>query len=182
MAESSFAIDEARNFAKKILERYQSVIKDGYVDVDFLAKQEGIDIIEEDFENGTLSGFLQIKTNSGQPVIAISKSDKLTRQRFTIAHELGHYFLHKSQSIHVDDLETAELILYRDTKSSHASHINEIQANQFAAELLMPSQMIKIDVENLRKQNKGMSDIVEKLAFQYKVSQSAMAIRLNKFI
>lgn len=174
------ARQEARQRAITTLERHPSAVKNGFISVHDLAEMEGIKVLEEDFEDGTVAGFIQIKTSLGSPVIVVNKDNPPERQRFTIAHELGHYFLHANQSVHIDDRDTAELVLYRDKQSSEATHIREIQANQYAAELLMPSAMIDGDVSELRKINLGMSEIVVKLAEQYKVSQSAMTIRLSK--
>jgi Zn-dependent peptidase ImmA (M78 family) len=174
------AIQNARKEARVILDRYPEAIRKNYVDVEKIARLAGIRVVKEGFEDQRVSGFIQRKTLDGQPVIVINDSNTPERLRFTIAHELGHYFLHSSQSVHVDDVDTADLILYRNQESSQATHIQEIEANQFAAELLMPEQMITRDVQELRKGNTGMSEIVERLARQYRVSQTAMAIRMNK--
>ncbi len=62
------------------------------------------------------------------------------RQRFTIAHELGHFFLHRASStVFVD----AAPIFFRDESSSNGSQREEIEANAFAAELLMPEDAIR---------------------------------------
>ena len=58
--------------------------------------------------------------------------------------------------------------------------MREIEANQFAAELLMPERMVAEDLQLQREGNKGMSEIVGDLAAQYQVSQAAMTIRLSK--
>lgn len=176
----SNALQEARQKAVMTLKRNPNAIKNGFVSVRDLAEMEGIKVLEEDFEDGTVAGFIQMKTSHGSPVIVVNKKNPLERQRFTIAHELGHYFLHANQSVHIDDRDTAELVLYRDRQSSEATHIREIQANQYAAELLMPSAMIDSDVKELRKRNMGLSEIVVELAERYKVSQAAMTIRLSK--
>lgn len=182
------AIQEARERAIETLKNNPDVIgADGNVNVEMLAKKEGVDLTEESFEDGQISGFIQMKTGNGRPAIVVNSANSDERRRFTIAHELGHYFLHKNQSVHIDDVDTAdltldhrEMVLYRDATASQATHICEIQANQYAAELLMPRVSITQDAAALREQNYGMSEIVEKLSGKYKVSQSAMAIRLNK--
>lgn len=87
-----------------------------------------------------------------------------TRRRFTIAHEIGHFILHK------DDIGDGIVDdgLYR----SKLAGKKETQANQFAAELLMPWHLI----------NKAMGDgnkTVQALANVLNVSISAMSIRLG---
>ena len=54
-----------------------------------------------------------------------------TRRRFTVAHELGHYCLHK------DFLDAQGMILERSARSVTIRD-KEIEADDFAAELLMP--------------------------------------------
>jgi len=179
MGAQSLAIQNARQKAVELLKRIHSCIKDGYIDVEFLAEKNGISIKREKFDDQKISGYIQTKTNVGTNIV-VNKDNSPERQRFTIAHELGHYFLHSAQSVHVDDIATTDLVLYRNEVSSQATHLFEIEANQFAAELLMPEMLISKDVERFQKENLGMSDIVEKLSKKYNVSQAAMAIRLNR--
>lgn len=180
MSALNLAIKNARERAREVLEQYPESIQNGHVSVEKLLEKVGIKIKKEAFEDQRVSGFIQMKTNAGSPIIVINDNNTSVRQRFTIAHELGHYFLHSAQSVHVDDIDTADMVLYRDEVASQATHLREIEANQFAAELLMPDSLISKDIEKLRKENNGMSDIIVGLAEKYEVSQAAMAIRLNK--
>ncbi|MGH3265723.1 MAG: ImmA/IrrE family metallo-endopeptidase [Trebonia sp.] len=66
------------------------------------------------------------------------------RRRFTIAHELGHYFLHVSETLHVDRAAHFRL---RSQLSSEGIDVTEIQANRFAASLMMPDEMILKDMK-----------------------------------
>ena len=68
------------------------------------------------------------------------------RQRFTIAHELGHRALHPGRELILDVPVRVNL---RDKTSSMASDIEEIEANAFAATLLMPEQMIRDQLSQL---------------------------------
>lgn len=174
------AIKAARARATTILEQHPKAIRGRFVDVEELARLAGIDVVKEHLKDATVSGFLQRTTKTGRPVIVVNESNADVRQRFTIAHELGHYFLHASQSVHVDDMDTADAVMYRDHVSALATRLVEIEANQFASELLMPERMISEDVTKLKEKNLGMSEVVERLAEQYDVSQAAMAIRLNR--
>lgn len=173
-------LQNARDKARETLERYPGAISDGHVDVDYIAEMIGIDVKPENMDDQRISGFLQMKTANGRPIIVVNGSNSNERRRFTVAHELGHYFLHSSQSTHVDDIDTAEIVMYRNQESSQATHMREIEANQFAAELLMPERMVAEDLQLQREGNKGMSEIVGDLAAQYQVSQAAMTIRLSK--
>ncbi|MCC7357578.1 ImmA/IrrE family metallo-endopeptidase [Candidatus Uhrbacteria bacterium] len=178
MTNFSDVIQNARERARTLLAQYPQIIKNGKVDVEGLANELGIETKEASFEDRSLAGYIRIK--QGQNLIMVNRNNVPKRQRFTIAHEIGHFILHPSQSVHVDDHDTAELVHYRNGTSSQATHLREIEANQFASELLMPESMILRDVNMLRTQGKGISEIIEELSEQYEVSQSAMTLRLNK--
>jgi len=94
------------------------------------------------------------------------------RQRFTIAHELGHYLLHLGLSSHFD---RDYRVNYRSAESSEATNVEEIEANFFAASLLMPRQFLEVD-DAVKALDSDAS--VEKLAKRYAVSRHAMSLRL----
>ncbi len=96
-----------------------------------------------------------IWTNSGHA---------LTRRRFTIAHEIAHFVLHR----HLIGDGIQDDALYR----SELSNTLEWQANHFAAEILMPWHLID------RAMNEGVTSIAG-LAEKFKVSESAMHVRLG---
>lgn len=112
------------------------------------------------------SGLLYRK--DGMAFMAISNSESSVRQRFTIAHELGHFFLHPLKDTFVE-LRDNEKNIIRGTK--------EVQANQFAAALLMPRKFIEKDVQNFKDTGITKS-ATEFLAKKYKVSEEAMMFRL----
>jgi len=70
----------------------------------------------------------------------------------------------------------------RDHHSSEAVSIEEIEANAFAAELLMPTDMILREIQNvsgiLDFEEDDLDNLIKKLASKFKVSQQAMTIRL----
>jgi Zn-dependent peptidase ImmA (M78 family) len=112
-------------------------------------------------------------------LINIKKPEK--RQYFTVAHELGHYFLHKEFIIKEGIIVDAEFFdgsraLFRadDAVSSPADLVRNIEteANAFAAALLMPAHLVKEAWSELQ-------DVV-KCADIFNVSTSAMSIRLEK--
>lgn len=110
----------------------------------------------------------------GQVVIAVNPAHHTNRQRFTIAHELGHFFLHEGLEQHVDENFR---IAWRDSNSSKAINWTEIEANRFAAELLMPTRFLERDLSSLQTINKRT---VALLAKKYIVSGEAMKIRLSQ--
>jgi Zn-dependent peptidase ImmA (M78 family) len=106
-------------------------------------------------------------------IIAINPNQHPNRQRFTIAHELGHFFRHHQDAMeHVDgDFR----VNWRDSESSTGVNWDEIEANRFAAALLMPEAMLHDDVNECPILDR---DAVQHLASLYKVSRLAMQFRL----
>jgi Zn-dependent peptidase ImmA (M78 family) len=99
------------------------------VDVEKVAADLGINVRFVEFEDSNISGLLVKKVN--EIYIGVNETHLENRQRFSIAHEIGHYSLHiSSKSIFVDDIEK-----FRNKVSSEGSNEEEIEANFFAAEL-----------------------------------------------
>lgn len=124
-----------------------------------------------------LSGMIYVK--KGTPIIGVNALHHPNRQRFTMAHEIGHLLLHRAEitkEIHVD--KEFPTVLMRDVVSSTGINEMEIEANFFAAELLMPAEFL---VRSLDDQPFDIDDegAVSALAKEYKVSVSAMKYRLG---
>jgi Zn-dependent peptidase ImmA (M78 family) len=149
------------------------------VDVEKLALAIGAEIRKDDFD-GSLSGFAFQKR--GSKFIGVNSSEGEQRQRFTIAHELGHLFLHKQSSVSYD----TGMMLLRDSHSSDGTDFKEIEANRFAAELLMPEESIRKDLASegqidLVGDSDAAKQLISKLADKYNVSPTAMSVRLTTF-
>ncbi|MDR3793578.1 MAG: ImmA/IrrE family metallo-endopeptidase [Terracidiphilus sp.] len=141
-----------------------------------IAKNSGLHVIESPIP-GEVSGAL-LRTR-GMTVIAVNSGHHPNRRRFTIAHELGHYFLnHEGEKEHLDWTFT---VLRRDGRSSEATDDGEIEANFFAANLLMPKAFLREDISQLARFNGevvlSQSDVLS-LARRYEVSELAMTYRL----
>lgn len=109
-----------------------------------------------------LSGEL-IKINDSV-IIYYNHGDSIKRQRFTIAHELGHCIL--SHGYNFNDSKNNFTMSHYDRR--------EIEANQFAIELLIPEMAVNV----LIKQRK-ITDVNE-LCRIFNVSLEAMSLRLKK--
>lgn len=140
------------------------------VPVEKIAEQYELDIRLAPYE-GDLSGAL-VRTDD-EMFIGVNSNHHPNRQRFTVAHELAHFFLHKGMRLHIDK---NIWVNWRDDQSSKAVQWQEIQANQFAAELLMPTAFLKRDLNKIGRVNEHLVQI---LARKYRVSSQAMDIRLN---
>ena len=137
------------------------------IDVLEIAQEVGVGVYttvftEDDGED--VSGSIEIE--GGKPVIYVNRDHAITRQRFTIAHELGHLFCG-----HLTDKE-GKIIDNAECKRSAVWNHQEREANQFAAELLMPSRLLKVAIAAGIKTNYD-------LAALFNVSQEAMSYRLQ---
>ncbi|MCY4524180.1 MAG: ImmA/IrrE family metallo-endopeptidase [Halobacteriovoraceae bacterium] len=119
--------------------------------------------LEKDVGKRSIAGKVDHKGQS----IFVRPSDPVQRQRFTIAHETGHILLHgnKGKNTHFRDDKDIKVAVYSD-------NIEEIEANKFAAMLLMP------DFEFKRMWG-HCNGAIEDIADYFNVSRLATAIRAN---
>lgn len=126
-----------------------------------------------------VSGAIVYENNSYK--IIVNSSEMKERQYFTLAHEIGHYFLHKdaitnmTDKILIDGQDNYAGVLFRTTPLTETDRQREVEANEFAAELIMPSDKVK---EIWEKTDGKLS--VEYYAKTFNVSVSAMAIRMER--
>lgn len=132
-----------------------------------LAKNLGVRLVASTLPAG-ISGELRPSAD-GVWTISVNRHDSSRRQRFTVAHELAHYLLHKDQ-ISGGIMEDA---LYR----SGLSDAREAEANRLAAEILMPLHLVQGHLRGYG--GAATEDVVAKLAVDFGVSDAAMRIRLG---
>lgn len=142
------------------------------VPVESLARSLSASVSYSPFE-GDISGM--VFRHEDRVIIGVNSLHHPNRQRFTIAHEIGHMILHKGVEMHVDRAYRVNL---RDDLSSQAVDPEEIQANRFAAELLMPEHML---IQDLRGQEIDFENEVDlrRLSLKYQVSLQALTLRLT---
>lgn len=104
----------------------------------------------------------------GGPVITLNRFDHPNRQRFTCAHEIGHYV----QRLESGDVGTRTFVDRRSDLAGLGVDPIEIYANQFAAALLMPAHLVRRYYDSNRP-NGGQ------LASMLGTSAQAMAVRLR---
>jgi Zn-dependent peptidase ImmA (M78 family) len=105
----------------------------------------------------------------GRFVVRINRHDPSRRQRFTAAHELAHYLLHRD---HIGS-GIEDDVLYRSALSDR----REAEANRLAADILMPEELVQEMLGTARTLK--VENPVEYLADQFEVSEAAMKIRLG---
>ena len=142
------------------------------VPVEQIVENIGLEIRYGPFEGDLSGAFVRDKDET---FIGVNSKDALTRQRFTIAHELAHFLYHKDINVHVDK---GFQIIPRNGRSAQGIDPHEMVANRFAAELLIPTEFLARDIRRLKAVNRGTLDA---LAKRYKASGRAMRIRLGNF-
>lgn len=154
----------AENRAIQLLNEYG--VKSAPVNVVKLAKDLGYSVHKAIFRNKKISGGVKFFNNGQEEgAIYISINDSISRQRFTLAHELGHCVLHREQYQEKGLLEGIDM--FRDPENHSRM---EVEANAFAAELLMPRELVR--------QKWAIWGSTEILADIFRVSLSAMSYRL----
>lgn len=163
----------ARKAAESLVDRYN--IDSAPVDVHWIAKKLGLQVIYNDLGEN-VSGLLVSRDNVA--AICVRESDPLVRQRFTIAHEIGHFSLRHQfepgEHVHVDE---GWKVTPRSSNRSVGFDAKEVEANQFAAALLMPSKLLRQRTARFAGGQFDDSHVSE-LAREFRVSEQAMAIRL----
>lgn len=130
------------------------------IDLATILEKINLKLYQVKFDDPTVAGAY----NKSENAIYVSEDDQKTRQLFTVAHELGHFFLNPKKNTD---------IFYRNQLNQFEDHFNENEqaANWFAASLLMPKEL----VEKVWKEEKD-EDL---LAARFGVSASAAHWRLK---
>ena len=141
------------------------------VPVDRIARELKVELVEKPLADD-VSGLL-VRADGGGVAIVVNEKHSEVRRRFTIAHELGHLVLHKGRPLVVDRVR----VNLRNARSSVAVDQEEIEADAFAAEPLMPRALVVAEV-NHAADRVGWSTFAADLAVGFNVSPEAMAYRL----
>ncbi len=151
------------------------------VNVETMVRERGVILRKGDL--GEVSGLLVRDGNVA--TIGTNAQQHRVRQRFTIAHEFGHFLLHEGIVEHVDHTyrimphdtgADGPRVNFRSDLSSQATDVEEIEANFFAASLLMPRSLLDQASAVLAiDDDRG----VKHLANLFDVSAHAMSLRLS---
>ncbi len=121
-----------------------------------------------------ISGLLVVENKRG--AIGYNSTHARVRQRFTVAHEIGHYVMHVKNSTQ-SRLFIDRYVAFRDDESSAGSDWEEVEANAFGAALLMPARLVREEIKKHRLDLDDEDDLSD-LAKRFHVSTSAMSYRL----
>lgn len=162
---------------KKIISEVNSLLNNiqytsGAVAIDKIAEFLKIKVCYESLSDN-VSGVLDCRQDN-LPIILINKDHHLNRKRFSLAHEIGHFVLHKFKGIHMDN----KVFFRADTKNLIGQKM-EREANLFAAEILMPAKQVQEAWSRIIA-NWVEDNYINKLAQEFQVSGDAMLIRLKE--
>ncbi|MHA7842049.1 MAG: ImmA/IrrE family metallo-endopeptidase [Winogradskyella sp.] len=139
------------------------------IDIKKICEFYGVDVKSEDLDVD-ISGLFVIKEKGNY--IRYNANEPEHRKRFTIAHELGHFVLHKDTPLFISKSNN---VMYRNLDSSTGEIKREREANSFAASILMPRKFVLDEISKIPKKTK---DPVSHLADKFRVSEQAMTFRL----
>lgn len=130
-----------------------------------VAKQFAVPVFQWDFPD-EVSGIFVL--HDRKACIGVNQNHPYVRQRFSVAHELGHFVFHEAKDLFVDftDIDMAM------TAMDESERSREMIANWFAADLLMPRRWIREDFDRYGEDNLLL------MAQRYDVSEHALWFRL----
>lgn len=151
---------------KQILDKYR---KETPVRLGAIARELGIEVFKSPLKPN-ISGLIEPSNTAPSGFrIKINRHESPERQRFTLAHEIGHFILHR-YDIGGGIIDN---VLYRSNLSSR----KEMEANRFAANLIMPMENLRAEIGQIG--NQITDEAIVALAKKFRVSQQAMSIRLG---
>lgn len=156
--------------AQRVLEEFSVITAP--VPVERVAEGLGAVVVHRRFDGNETSGFMY-SSDTGV-LIGVNSATSRRRQRFTVAHEIGHMLLHRA-----DDLRVDNVVQFRDGLSTRGTDPNEREANAFAAALLMPTPLIDEHLAQAwARGNTARDSLITELAGAFDVSTEAMNYRL----
>jgi hypothetical protein len=151
---------------QKTLEAFR---REAPVNLGSLAKELGLEVFQSTLPPH-ISGLIEPSPSAPSGYrIKLNRHDPHVRQRFTLAHEIAHFLLHRFEIGRgvVDDT------MYR----SNLSDRKEVEANRLAAQIIMPHELVSTERSKLG--NIPYDAMIDKLSQKFKVSKDAMRIRIG---
>ena len=143
------------------------------VDLERVVQHLKLSVNENPLED-EYSGFLAVK----EKTIVVNSNHPSVRRRFTIAHEIGHYQLHRREKtdppVFID-----RTVYFRKENSSEVEYRMELEANAYAAGLLMPEVLLDGYLEKHLHLDLEKPADLKTLADEFEVSRPAMEYRLK---
>ncbi|WP_164749833.1 ImmA/IrrE family metallo-endopeptidase [Nitratireductor alexandrii] len=155
--------------ASELIERYTA---DAPVRIETLIEALGVELERKAELHPRIAGQIE-RLDDGTFKISVNKDDHYYRRRFTMAHELAHYLLHRNLiGSGVDDTKAYRSLDIGRFNNRQILPEHETEANRIAAKLLMPARLVRACYEDTH------GDVSE-MAKRFQVSAEAMGYRLQ---
>lgn len=158
---------KGRNKAKEILEQ---IGFDEITELSICELLAGFDIIYLEEELNGSDGKI-VRGKSKTIVKVDSNISTVQRKRFVAVHELGHFFLHKNLNFHSDDEKS---LSWNRLEETYQKGIQEIEANDFAGEFLMPEHVFR---DFISGKTFG-PDLIRELSIRFNTSLTSVIFRM----
>jgi Zn-dependent peptidase ImmA (M78 family) len=165
----SLTIEDIKKKVEKLLKT--TGVKKLPVNIDKIARSLELEIEYQPYDE-PFSGVLI--RNGNEATIGVNSKHHEHRQRFTIAHEIGHYLFHQGDLM----IDKTISINYRGNETV-VDYQKEKEANLFASELLLPTKLLTKELKKFQI-DLNDDDQIKDLAQKYNVSQQALMIRLSR--
>lgn len=165
--------------AKLILNAFQVDFSSGGVPIVQILNSLDIKTFQREMTPRELSAYISIDPNyleiyGTSKIACVNSSDNAGHKRFALAHELAHYIF---------DYDENKELTYNNTYIANDTieNVVEKRANMFAANLLMPEDEFKREVEKTKMEVNGSKpDTITGLAVKFGVSPSAVIKRMRE--
>lgn len=160
---------EYTSLPSDVRQKIDEFISEYPVKLGALAEKLGVKVLLSTLPRGT-SG--QIGQENGDFVIRINRHEAKHRQRFTLAHELAHFLLHRDRIV-AEGGWTENVLLRAPNQPIQI----EYEANRLASDLVIPSHLLANATEDYT--GPMTSEVIDDLARRFGVSTAAMEIKLQ---
>ena len=182
----NYTIEQAENLAKRVLSACEFCNINGAIPIvkisncyDFSCLKAGN--IPNDISGNIFVGGNTESIYNTDKIIIVGSDEEYEHQRFIIAHELAHYFI---DYIGSPESQDSNLLFSRTyPKKNHSLNQDEVRADRFAAELLMPSDLfLKIYVKAMEIYDCNRKHVISYLSTFFKTKRSSIERRIDEVI
>lgn len=147
---------------------------DHRIDVVGLAKRLGLKVYSVDMPDAQC-GDIRKDSATGKFYIEVNRNHPITRQRFTVAHEIAHFVKHPKSLEEKGQLDRS--MTYKDEAEIH----REDEADEEAAAILMPDYLVDdyFKTKSWSRKTKFNSEMINEVADGFRVSRAMAITRLR---
>lgn len=181
-------MEKVRHFVRVLRNTFEEFEVPNIIeDIEQSVENFGVKVYYSDmssFKNpNEISGYSRVN-DEGKPEIVVNGNEPEERRRFTMAHELGHIILHwkwLNRPGERLDLRLQEILYRKDDVYNPEENIKEQQANEFAAELLAPIEMVKEYTKGYNSLSAMQQSFIQlKVAKFFNISRGFAKVQIRK--